>query len=48
MTTTNLQLLGIATFCVGAYFLALWLGLMVTGLAMVAVGHLIDRSDDEE
>jgi hypothetical protein len=48
MKTTILQLVGLATFCVGAYLVAIWLGVMVTGLLMVAVGHLLDRSDDEE
>lgn len=44
---TTVQLAGIATACVGAFFVAIWLGLLLTGLSMVAVGHLLDRSDDE-
>lgn len=46
MKTTVLQLVGVAAFCAGTYMIAVWLGLMITGLAIVAIGHLLDKGAD--
>jgi hypothetical protein len=41
-----LQLLGAVLVCAGATVLAPWLGLLVAGAALVAVGYLIEEGRD--
>jgi hypothetical protein len=38
MGSTAVELVGIATVCTGFFFITLWIGLIVTGICLVALG----------
>lgn len=44
IVTTLLQLVGMAVFATGAFFLTVWAGLLVTGVFLFLIGYTLEPS----